>query len=178
LNKHIITEDDILAVPEFKLPIFRGNQCEALRMYMRKLLIFAHTENNDNECGFLIDSFNFNLCKTFKGTETDVRMGDTLLYVNNMPEYDNRYIFIHNHPNNSGFSFTDIKTFMLNNSIFMAIAVQNNGSFYLLYKTQTVYKSFYDWVENNFSSPAEFCKACPLDFIHFYRKRRIGYNDK
>lgn len=48
----------------------------------------------------------------------------------------NSILYMHNHPSTGTFSATDIKTFLLNDAIFIMTAVGNNGVVYSIQKTR------------------------------------------
>ena len=49
--------------------------------------------------------------------------------------YKNSILYMHNHPSTGTFSADDVKTFLLNESIFIMTAVGHDGSVYVLQKT-------------------------------------------
>lgn len=136
--KHYITDEDINRVSIKNLPYHDDNTCEGIEAYCKYLLSASKEYNNSNECGLVLDSFDFTKFNIFKGTDTNVKLTiDFNQYLQRYPdEHANRYIFIHNHPNCRGFSIRDFKSFINNDALYLLIALQNDGLAHILIKSE------------------------------------------
>jgi hypothetical protein len=173
---HIITDNDIRAVPNLGLKFLSADENEIITKYIKLVLSRAGLENNSNEVGLLIDSFDYSNLVWYRGTETGIRTGQWLRNFNGDQEHMGRYIFIHNHPNNSGFSFRDIRSLLITDAIFLVIAVQNNGSLHVLCKTRPSNLEMVAWIRQHFSTPSEFCRSNCIEYVHYVYRRRLNYD--
>lgn len=112
--KHYITDEDINRVSIKNLPYHDENTCKILEFYSKQLLQVARDENDSNECGILLDSFDLTRSQWFKGIENKVQLTVNKLH---------RYLFLHNHPSCSSFSKTDLVSFADNDGIYFVMAL-------------------------------------------------------
>lgn len=168
---HKITQEDIDSVPIIESPYLKKSHSEDLQKFCQYCLYLSASQNNSKECAILIDSFNKERYELFKGDTDFVSISKTLML--RQDEYfGNRYIVIHNHPSNSGFSVLDICSFISSKKIGCLIAVGNNGSVYFLLKTTEHLGITSECFRNSNITPYEFCKNCIQYNIIFVRKRR------
>lgn len=163
----LITETNIHSIPEFKLDLFTHEDCSYIKYFCKHVLYTSRNENNSNEVGLLLDSFNFNNIKWFKGSKFRVSLKIDWTNIIDRTDYTNRYIFIHNHPNCRGFSLQDISSFLANRYLFCIIVVQNNGSLHTLHKECEADFSTSKWFKDNFSYVTEFYKVCEALKIYY-----------
>lgn len=128
--------------------IFSGKGSRAKNQYIKKIaeevLIESYKRKDGyqhDEVGILVDINSLKELMTVKGY-WNYNMQTSLININN-PQYQNfmdigdsrEYVFIHNHPNNSTVSYSDICEFMFNEALACIVAVGNNGVMHYAYKT-------------------------------------------
>lgn len=133
--KHYITDEDIDRVSIKNLPYHDKNTCKGIEAYCKYLLDCSKTYNNSNECGILLDVQDLSKYSIYKGDEHNITAKINWASLRlRYEEFENRFIFIHNHPSNSWFSELDIKTFLANPYLYLAVVIQNNGICHILMK--------------------------------------------
>lgn len=133
--KHYITDEDINRVSIKNLLYHDENTCKGIEAYCQYLLDCSKCYNNSNECGMLLDVQDLSKYNLYKGNEHNVTAKINWASLRmKYEEFENRFIFVHNHPNNSWFSELDLKTFLSNPYLYLAIVVQNNGICHILMK--------------------------------------------
>lgn len=155
-----ITNDDINHVPYFTIPNINPKDKDSVRYICQKVLYEAMINNESKEVALVLDSFDLSRYQWFRGAETSVKITIDWNKIVDMNEYSNRYIVIHNHPGNRGFSMRDIKSFIGNTFYYCMIVIQVNGSIHMLYKERMTSYTDAIWFENNFKYASEFCKEC------------------
>lgn len=179
MTVNIIFQEDIESVPLLDTKLFSAEALRSIQSYCKKCLKYACNRNKSKECGILIDSLNYKRYDKFKGQEGNVCITDSRMILqdeqNNKFYNKNRYIFIHNHPNNRGFSEVDIESFLDNEFIGCLIVVCNNGGVYLLRKLIGFSDTGIDsvWYLESGLTPMEFCKICSKYNIKFIHRRRV-----
>lgn len=171
-----ITKDAIDSVPSIDIPYISDKDNLMLQHMCKQVLYTSHKENNDKEVAVILDIFDFNRVKWFKGDENHVSIKLDWSAVISNEDYYNRYVVIHNHPDCSGFSMADIKSFLANAFLFCLIAVQANGSVHVLYKTKKTNILTRNWFSTNFSNVSDFYKVCEYSGIYYKYYRRKQYD--
>lgn len=116
----------VVDIPKIKSKYLSDLESEYLYYYCKLCLYYSARLNNFNECAVVIDSFDYDKYELFKGSKNHVDiLRSKMIFsnrVNNEIFYKNRFIVIHNHPSNNGFSYRDIRTFLNEKDIFCLVA--------------------------------------------------------
>jgi hypothetical protein len=170
MYKYNITNKDIDAVPKFKILLLSKREESYVRLMCQYVLYLAMYSNKSNEVGLLLDSVDYSRYKWFFGSNKRVTVNNIYLH-NTNPDYSNRFIFIHNHPNNTSFSLTDLRTFLSSYTIFLAIAIQNNGTVHILCKKTETNIDDYNWFVDNYKTRSNILKNINTATNKFIYKR-------
>lgn len=129
--------------------IFSGKGSRAKNQYIKKIAEKVLTESykrkdgyQHDEVGILVDIDSLKELMTVQGYWNYNRQ-ISLISINSNTQYqyfmdegyNREYVFIHNHPNNSTVSYSDICEFVFNETIACIVAVGNNGVMHYAYKT-------------------------------------------
>lgn len=171
--KYIIKPSDIENINLGKIPNHSKELCQVLNEYTKYLLDVAMNYNESNECGLLLDIANIEQYRLFKGTETKVTLNfdfKILFNYESLESLSNRFVFIHNHPNNTSFSYQDIKSFIYNDFIYLAIVVQNNGVANVLMKLSNIFDDTKDFVNKYDGNIKDLISVLKLSNLVYYRR--------
>lgn len=127
-----ITDSTINKIPNVQSAIYSKDETNIINSQHKKLLKLS-MQNDNSEVAFL---FNNKLEKIgeFIGNETEVDLGNSVF-----GKGKNLFV-MHNHPRNSGFSLSDIQTFLSVDNIKTISIVKNNGGVELITKGKTYSK--------------------------------------
>ena len=149
-----ITDKTINNIPCFK--IIRGRWSkrynENIQNIIKMVLYLSMTRKDEpgNEVGILARIDGRHTCKPIYGYCNKYNVPSIS---NENAEYQktieygeiNKYVFVHNHPNNSVLSINDIKNLLYTPQINTVIAVGNNGEIHYVQKTSKEY-NIYEYV--------------------------------
>ena len=123
---------------------------EALYQYSMQML--EHRDGTDLEDMVLLDSRTGKLITQNITSQKSGRTGLTDEQYADYLKYNGTVTIIHNHPNSSRVSFTDIKTMFLNDKVDTVIAVGHDGSVYKVYNPNRDFdiEKFEDLVYNKY----------------------------
>ena len=138
-----ITDIAVQKVSRVKFDGFSENENYLIWRFHRLLLSLARElcdkrENNGYEYGIVVN------INTWEHVEIPGVLGGVHIDSNRDAKYilengnKNSILYMHNHPSTGSFSATDIKTFLLNDAIFIMTAVGNNGFVYSIQKTDKI----------------------------------------
>lgn len=135
-HKIYITDIAIEKVPYVQVPGLAKTDNEVLRAEHQRLLRLAKTENDSNEVSIILCQARGRNAVVF-GDEVSVNAGGSpeamgIFRVAGKGEI----MYLHNHPTTSNFSFTDIATFLRESQIGVLSVVTNQGTVYVLCKSQ------------------------------------------
>lgn len=171
---NIIFQEDIESVPILNVSYFNKKLRSRLHYFCKYCLFYSMLHNNSKECAILLNSADLSKYEEFIGSEKNVCIkSNKMMTEDNGDDY--RFILIHNHPSNSGFSDKDIRTFLKSYRIGCAIAVQNNGTLHMLLKTSTPLGITSKEFNESQMSAKEFCSRCKTYGVYYVYKRRNDY---
>lgn len=133
-GKFPITDSSIDSVRCIKIPTFREEENLQMQQLHKKLLYISRQKNNSDEVGCLVSlvdwSFRFVI-----GTENAVSLARDTIACHMVKTYPRgSLVFLHNHPRNTVFSETDLRSFLKADSILLMSVVCNDGKVHLLMK--------------------------------------------
>ena len=166
MYKYNITNHDIKNIPKIKSKYITDYEAQSIRLFSSILLSVSMFSNNSDEIGLLYDVTNYENYKWFYGVTNHISLTQydrKILFRSIDKNLWNRYIFIHNHPNNTKFSYNDIKTFLYSSTVYICIVVQNNGILHILRKNKNTTDYDVKFFENNFTSVIEYLKYINKD---------------
>ena len=102
-------------------------------LYQHSMKMLEHRDGTDREDMILLDSRTGKLITQNTTSEKSGRTGLTDEQYADYLKYNGSVTIIHNHPNSSRVSFTDIKTMFSNDKIDTIVAVGHDGSVYKVY---------------------------------------------
>lgn len=115
-----------------RIPYYTEEQCETIQRYHKELLERARAENQGKEVAFVFRP-DMTDKQVFLGSEDTLDFGSSL--------YGTDLIVMHNHPNNSSFSATDISFMLACDGVQCMTIVKNDGGVEILIKTDTYDRS-------------------------------------
>lgn len=103
----------------------------------QELLRVSKKKNKSFEVGFFWDLTNINNVVQVKGTLDCISLNSNVELRNKIKTAPmNSIVVLHNHPKNGLFSGADLKSFAAYNSIYAMTAVCNDGTIYMMKKTE------------------------------------------
>lgn len=127
-----ITDSTINKIPNVQSVIYSKDETNIINSQHKKLLKLS-MQNGNIEVAFLLNN-KLEKIGEFIGNETEVDLGNSIL-----GKGKNLFV-MHNHPRNSGFSLSDIQTFLSVDNIKTISIVKNNGGVELITKGKTYSK--------------------------------------
>lgn len=145
-----ITIESINRVPCSRILDNGGKVDKKIQEFHKKLLKIAKDKNNSKEMGMLINIETWEYV-ILKGTENRVSIFQS-------PKSRDFYdcagtaslMFIHNHPDNSHFSYKDFESFVNDDKLVLATAICNNGNIHFMQKVYPFYKEGILYLYNQF----------------------------
>lgn len=138
-NPYPISLDDINRVPCKRIFDNGGKKDKLIQDIHKGILKFSMSRNNNGEVGVLLSLLDFKVKYKMSGDKTFIDSSSDTKYTNLVINSRNlSLMFLHNHPNNSGFSYADLKTFIMTPSIGVISVVCNNGCVHVLEKLENV----------------------------------------
>lgn len=153
-SKMLITEEVIDKVPCTHI-LDNGGEIDKYIQYLHKRLLYlSMKKNNSNEVGLLLN-LNTMDYKIVYGNESLVSLSENKevrLFLKNASVQS--MMFMHNHPNNSNFSYADLASFADNENLRVVTAIRNDGNIHVLQKGlnfngQLVAIEYNKWVNDN-----------------------------
>mgnify|MGYP004696372281 FL=1 len=127
-----ITDSTINKIPNVQSVIYSKDETNIINSQHKKLLKLS-MQNGNSEVAFLLNN-KLEKIGEFIGNETEVDLGNSVY-----GKGKNLFV-MHNHPRNSGFSLSDIQTFLSVDNIKTISIVKNNGGVELITKGKTYSK--------------------------------------
>lgn len=127
-----ITDSTINKIPNVQSVIYSKDETNIINFQHKKLLKLS-MQNGNSEVAFLLNN-KLEKIGEFIGNETEVDLGNSVY-----GKGKNLFV-MHNHPRNSGFSLSDIQTFLSVDNIKTISIVKNNGGVELITKGKTYSK--------------------------------------
>lgn len=127
-----ITDSTIDKIPNVQSVIYSKDETNRINSQHKKLLKLS-MQNGNSEVAFLLNN-KLEKIGEFIGNETEVDLGNSVY-----GKGKNLFV-MHNHPRNSGFSLSDIQTFLSVDNIKTISIVKNNGGVELITKGKTYSK--------------------------------------
>lgn len=127
-----ITDLTIDKIPNVQSAIYSKDETKIINSQHKKLLKLS-MQNGNSEVAFLLNN-KLEKIGEFIGNETEVDLGNSVY-----GKGKNLFV-MHNHPRNSGFSLSDIQTFLSVDNIKTISIVKNNGGVELITKGETYSK--------------------------------------
>lgn len=165
----------VVDIPRIKFKYLNALESEYLYNYCKLCLYYSARLNNFNECAVVIDSFDYNRYELFKGNKSSVSIEKSKLALENKNggKYLSRFIVIHNHTSNGGFSNRDIESFLSRHDIFCLLAIQPNYRVHFLLKESSNLPVSYNWFLKSGMTVNEFCKNSSNFCIEYINKGAI-----
>lgn len=133
-SKQLITQSVIDSIPCTKLFDFTPEMNEYVQLLHKELLTYAMKRNSSNEVGFLVDLTTWQVLRLV-GDEMGISLAGFPAARHWLKEaFPGSLMFMHNHPNNSCFSYMDLNSFCSNYSLRLMTAIGNNGNIHVLAK--------------------------------------------
>ena len=102
-------------------------------LYQQSMKMLEHRDGTDREDMVLLDSRTGKVITQNMSSEKSGRTGLTNEQYADYLKYNGAVTIVHNHPNSSRVSFTDIKSMFINDKVDTVIAVGHDGSVYKVY---------------------------------------------
>ncbi|MBQ9928088.1 MAG: hypothetical protein IJO65_08915 [Lachnospiraceae bacterium] len=128
-----IRQEVIDGLPRIYLKSFSHDENDYLNEWMAYALRYAKENNDSGEIGILLDVQEWSNYDIVIGTRNKVSFNTQKMKMC-LKTQKNRYILIHNHPNNKIFSDRDIFNFCKMEAVMGMIVVGNQGSIYAIIK--------------------------------------------
>lgn len=134
MKKLPITDDVIDSVMRIRIPVFDNEENKLIQYFQQELLRVSKRKNNSNEVGCLISMSDWSP-RFILGNENSITLADDSVCYRKVKESPkNSLIFMHNHPRNTIFSETDLRSFFKADSIWIMTVICNNGRIHMLMK--------------------------------------------
>ena len=132
----VITPETIENIP--KVSLFDNYELDVLLFNLhQELLRLSMKKNHSYEVGLFWNLINWDEVYKINGTENGVALSDNddiRRWIKTAPM--NSVVVMHNHPRNGLFSGADLKSFSTYQSIYAMTAVCNDGTIYMMKKTE------------------------------------------
>lgn len=134
--KIYIDDKTIQKVPLINIHKFNIEQSKIIQAYHKKLLLESKNTNDSNETALIIriDMLNNSEGLWLKGDANSIILGGTVVEQKVKHSPNNTVFMLHNHPQQVGFSYEDIKILIDYSSVYGMTAITNYGDIHVLCK--------------------------------------------